>query len=290
MKTPLLTLVALFTTLGVVMAQDAPPPRLEKVGPKVSVIVAGFNGIITVFTSEKGPVVVDTADSASAPAVQALIKTVDPRPIVDVIVTHYHHDHTGGLATLGAGATLHASEATLATYRRKDQAAEAALAKVVRIDALTKGGLLTLGGDRVRLVNPGAGHTNGDTVVVFENEKVISTGDLFFNGLPPYIDVEDGADTAVWAATIESLCAQYPGYKIIPGHGLLSDTAGWLEFAKYLRALRQGVADAIKAGQTREQAQASVKIEQFTSMNDVGNFLTKKANVGWVYDELSRKK
>jgi len=49
------------------------------------------------------------------------------------------------------------------------------------------------------------------------------------------------------------------------------------------------VAEAIKAGQTREQAQASVGLEQFSSMKDVGDFLTKKANVGWVYDELTKK-
>jgi cyclase len=291
MKKQIISVVAFLSCLGVATAQEAPTTKIEKLTPKLSVISAGFNGLITVLASEKGPVVVDTADPASAPAVLALIKTVDPRPPLDVILTHYHGDHAGGLATIAAGATVFAQEECLASFRNRDaQKADTALAAAAQVASLSKGATLQLGADTVVLVNPGPGHSRGDTVVVFEKEKVIAAGDLFFNGLPPYIDVADGADTAAWIATIESLCARYPGFKVVAGHGPQSDTAGWLAFAEYLRALREGVAAAIKAGQTREQAQASVNLDRFASLKDVGDFLTKKANVGWVYDELSRKK
>jgi cyclase len=291
MKKQILSTVAFLSCLGVAAAQEAPAPKIEKLTPKLSVISAGFNGLITVLASDKGPIVVDTADPASAPAIQALIRTVDPRPPVDVILTHYHGDHAGGLATLAAGATVIAQEDCLASYRKREgQKADGALATAAQVASLSKGATLQLGADTVVLVNPGPGHSRGDTVVVFEQQKVIAAGDLFFNGLPPYIDVADGADTGAWIATIETLCARYPGFKVVAGHGPLSDTAGWLAFAEYLRALRAGVAAAIKAGQTREQAQASVNLERFAGIKDVGDFLTKKANIGWVYDELSRKK
>jgi hypothetical protein len=37
-------------------------------------------------------------------------------------------------------------------------------------------------------------------------------------------------------------------------------------------------------------AQESVNLEQFTWITDMGEFLTKKANIGWVYDELTQKR
>ena len=289
MKLQLSTLV-LATFAVSVWAADAPPaPRLEQVTPRVSVIVAGFNGAITVFKSESGPVIVDSADAASAPQVQALIRTIDPRPPAAVILTHYHGDHAGGLATLAAGAPLYAQQDCLASYRKREKNAEEVLAKAARVVPYSTDTEIKLGADVVRLVHPPHAHTSGDTVVVIEKEKVIAAGDVFFNGVPPYIDVADGADTAMWADTIDRLATQYAGFKVVPGHGPLSETEGWRQFAVYLRALRQGVAEAIKLGQTREQAQASVRLDQFVSIKDVGDFLTKKANVGWVYDELTKK-
>jgi cyclase len=291
MKTRLLTISALLCAVGTVLAEDAPPPRLEKVTPRISVIVAGFNGAITVFASEKGPVVVDTADAKSAQAVQALIKGIDPRAPAAVILTHYHGDHSGGLATLSSGSPVFGQAACLASLKTEERKTpEDPLGKASLVVALAEGASLQLGTDTVRLIHPHPAHTGGDTVVVFEQEKVIAAGDLFFNGLPPYIDVADGADTANWAATIEDLCQKYPGYQVVPGHGPLADTTGWLYFAKYLRALRQGVIQAIQAGKTREEAQASVRLEEFSSIKDVGDFLTRKANVGWVYDELTKQK
>jgi glyoxylase-like metal-dependent hydrolase (beta-lactamase superfamily II) len=52
----------------------------------------------------------------------------------------------------------------------------------------------------VRLIHPGNAHTAGDTVVVFEKEKVMAAGDLFFNGVPPCIEVEDGGIRELWSA------------------------------------------------------------------------------------------
>ena len=148
---------------------------------------------------------------------------------------------------------------------------------------------LNVGDEKVRLIHLGPAHTSGDTVVVFENAKVIHAGDLFFNGMPPYIDVNDGSDTQNWILSIEKLCETYPDFQFIPGHGKVANTKEFMRFANYLKHLRKEVAAAIKAGKTREQAQESIDLSEFSYLEDYGQFLTKKENIGWVYDEMTRK-
>jgi glyoxylase-like metal-dependent hydrolase (beta-lactamase superfamily II) len=126
-------------------------------------------------------------------------------------------------------------------------------------------------------------------VVIFEKAKVLQVGDLFFHGMPPYIDVNNGSDTENWVDLIETLCEKYPDFKVIPGHGKVTDTQAYLRFAQYLKYLRKEVAAAIQAGKTREQTQDSIDFSAFSDIKDQGEFLTKKENVGWVYDEMTRK-
>jgi cyclase len=256
---------------------------MEELTPRVRVIFAGFNGAVTVFQSQDGPVIIDSADAASAAAVQAMIRTIDSRPPVALILTHYHGDHVGGALTLASGAPIWGHEKCLAEFKSNSELTK--LARPYQADTQ-----LPLRGETIRLLHPGPAHTSGDTAVVLEAERIIVAGDLFFNGVPPYIDVNNGADTEAWAHFIEAISKRYAGFRVVAGHGGISDTEGWLRFAGYLRALRQGVAEAVRAGQTREQAQASVNLDAFDWIQDMGDFLTKKANIGWVYDELTRGK
>ena len=150
--------------------------------------------------------------------------------------------------------------------------------------------VLQLGEEKVRLMHFGSGHTDGDLVVVFEKSKVIHTGDLFFHGMPPYIDVKNGSDTGNWIHTIETLCKKYPDYKIIPGHGKVTNTENYLKFAGYLKYLRKEVAAAIKAGKTKEQAMETINLEPCRWLKDGNKFTSKKGNIGWIYEEMTRNK
>jgi hypothetical protein len=63
-----------------------------------------------------------------------------------------------------------------------------------------------------------------------------------------------------------------------------------MKFADYLRYLRKEVAAAIKAGKTREEAQDSIDLTNFSHIQDINEVFNKKSNIGWVYDEMTRKK
>jgi len=271
-----LTAAALVMSQGAARGADAEPLPSTKVTPSVTVFEVGSN--TTVLVTDEGKLVVDSGVTDNATKLVDALKALGPQPVHFLVNTHHHFDHVGGNETVGAGATI------LAHANAKDPSKEKGPAN----ETFTDERELKLGGEVVRLLHLGRGHTSGDTVVAIESQKVLATGDLFFNGLPPYIDVAAGADTASWIRVIATLAERYPDYKVVPGHGPVTDMAHYQKFAAYLKALREQVAAAIAAGKTREQAQESVTLAEFSGIKD-NDFLSKKANVGWVYDELTKK-
>lgn len=142
-----------------------------------------------------------------------------------------------------------------------------------------------LGGQEIEVVHPGPAHTDGDSLVFFPGLKVVHMGDLFFNGLLPYIGAEAGADTANWLAKLKEV-AGWDVEKFIPGHGPLADKEALLRLAAYLGDLRQAVKDAIAAGQTLEQAKKMAPLSAWKDLKWQEMF---PRNVEAVYNELSGK-
>jgi len=249
----------------------------------------GFGGNMVILKGQKGLLVVDAKFAQSGPVVMKKIEEISPLPIQFLINTHYHSDHTSGNPIVGKGAWIVSQQncqKSLIRRLKPDESAE--LMGIPHITYLKKLSLL-FETEPVLLEWFGSAHTSGDTVVIFERSKVIHTGDLFFNGSAAYIDVKDGSKTQNWIYIIKKLALKYSDFIVIPGHGPISNMREWLEFAEYLQFLRNEVLAAIKAGKSREQAMETISLEKYKHLKDKGNFITKKNNIGWVYDELTRK-
>jgi len=282
----ILGLVLVFLPL---QSQEPPPISIEKVADNVYCLY-GQGGNIGILEGEDALLVVDSQYARNAPDVLKAIKELSPKPIKFLVNTHYHGDHIGGNPIVGKGAEIISHAACKASFLKGLKPEQAPETMGVPQKTYDTEMTLQLGSKTVSLIHFGPAHTSGDTIVVFEESKVIHTGDLFFNGLPPYIDVADGADTHNWFRTIDTLAKKYPDYMVIPGHGKVTDMKSWLVFSDYLKMLREKVAAAIQAGQSREEAMESVDLSRFANIQDMGEFLTKKNNVGWVYDEMSKQK
>jgi glyoxylase-like metal-dependent hydrolase (beta-lactamase superfamily II) len=238
---------------------------------------------------EDSLLIVDAQYARTADAVMAKIKELSPKEIQYLVNTHYHGDHTSGNPIIGKDAQIisqkNCKESLLAGLK-PEETPESIGAPNKTFDTEKT---ITLGNETVRLVHMGPGHTSGDTIVIFDQAKVIHAGDLFFHGMPPYIDVNDGSDTKNWVRTIHTLAEKHPNFQVIPGHGKVTDMKEFVKFADYLNALRKEVSAAIKAGKTKEQAVESIDLSSFTYIQDQGEFLTKKKNIEWVYDEMTRQ-
>jgi cyclase len=279
-------LAMLLMCLPFIAAAAENPIEVEKVAAKIYCI-RGAGGNITVVQGPKALLVVDSGYAKTADEVVHKIREIDARPVSYLINTHHHGDHTGGNAAVGGGAQILAHE-NCRKAMLEDQKLEKRVGDVAvpsSIDGDEKA--LDLGGMAVRLIHPGPAHTGGDIIVIVGDAKVIVAGDVFFNGIPPFIDVKNGSDTKSWIHVIRKLAAEHPDFRIIPGHGPIADMPAFVRFAEYLQALRDKVAAAIAAGKSREETMASVALDDYADLNE-NQFLSRRSNLGWVFDEMTR--
>jgi glyoxylase-like metal-dependent hydrolase (beta-lactamase superfamily II) len=129
------------------------------------------------------------------------------------------------------------------------------------------------------------GHTDNDLFVRIPAANVVHGGDLFFNGLHPFIDTGAGATTVGWQRCIAAMVEQCNADTVvIPGHGELSDVNGLRAFSGYFDTLRRVVQQAIRDGRTREQITELQPVEfrdwPAARLNQ---------NLGIVYDELTAR-
>ena len=271
------------------LSQEPPSLTIEKVSGEVYCLY-GAGGNIAILKGDNGLIVVDSSYARTANDVKTEIGKLCANKIQYLVNTHYHGDHTGGNPIIGMDAQIISQKNCRASMMRNLKPEETPESVGVPQMTFEKEMSLQLGDETVKLAYFGPGHTSGDAVVIFEKAKVIHAGDLFFHGMPPYIDVGDGSDTKNWVTVIEQLGEKYPDFQVIPGHGTVTAMEEFLKFADYLESLREKVAAAIKAGKTREQAQESIDLSKFSDIQDQGQFLTKKENIGWVYDEMTKEK
>jgi glyoxylase-like metal-dependent hydrolase (beta-lactamase superfamily II) len=280
--------VCLFFSFSHLHAQQEVPITIEKVSGEVYCLY-GTGGNIGIYVGEDALLIVDAQYARTANEVMAKITELSPKTIQYLINTHYHGDHTSGNPIIGKNAAIISHQnckKSLLANIAPEETPESIGAPTKTYDTEMT---IPIGDEAVRLIHMGPAHTSGDTIVIFDKAKVIHAGDLFFHGWPPYIDVKDGSDTKNWVRTIRTLAEKHPDFQIIPGHGKITTMKEYVQFADYLDAVRKEVAAAIKAGKTKEQAIESIDLSRFAEIQDRGEFLTKKKNIEWVYDEMTRK-
>jgi len=141
-----------------------------------------------------------------------------------LVVTHYHADHSNGIAGYAAGdghpslrITADTRTQVLTRNLPADEARGKALAEAVVLNA-ERAGEIDLGGRRVRVI-PRAGHTSSDVTVEVDDPSLVFCGDLFWNGMfPNYVD----ANPVDLARSVAALRRRGAETIYVPGHGAVA--------------------------------------------------------------------
>ncbi len=131
---------------------------------------------------------------------------------------------------------------------------KAALPVVTFTEAVT----LHLNGDEIEAFHVPPAHTDGDTVIVFRKADVIHAGDIFFNGLYPFIDLESGGSVeGVVAAADRILALCDAKTKLIPGHGPAAMPADLKAYRDMVAGSYAAVKKLVAAGKTKDETLAA---------------------------------
>ena len=266
-------MLALALAAGLACAQPPNPGNAEvhvlPVQGSVYMLV-GAGGNITLQVGNDGVLVVDTGLATMAPKVLAAIRKLSDKPIVWIVNTHVHADHTGGneaLAKAGSGGPggrprIVAQENVLNRMSAPPSGIPEAAWPNDEYSTPFKD--FSFNAEAVVVYHVPAAHTDGDSIVFFRRSDVVSTGDVFTPGRYPGIDLERGGSVQ---GTIDALNRileitvpvkyQEGGTYVIPGHGRLCEEADVVEYRDMLTIVRDRVQDSIKKGMTLEQVKAA---------------------------------
>jgi glyoxylase-like metal-dependent hydrolase (beta-lactamase superfamily II) len=189
--------IALIASVGAIYAyQEIVSMRVERVTEDLHVIF-GQGGNVGVLRTGEGAVIVDTMTfRLQGRRIRELADDLAGPPQV-IINTHYHFDHTHGNPAFASGMKVVATERTLAYMDAFDASYwEGAASGTLPNEVFEDEHELRVGGKTIRLIRPGRGHTDGDLVALFVEDRAIHMGDLFFNGRYPNIGLETCSSTA----------------------------------------------------------------------------------------------
>ena len=248
MKIRALTLALAAVLASIPLAAPAQPKlTVEKVAEGVWAGLVDQGANVGWFTASDGVVVVDSGnDAATAKLVLEKIAETANKPVRYLVVTHAHGDHaTGAPVFAAAGARVICQENAAPAIAYLLQGNRPVDPKSPEAGVLAVSDRLAFigGARRAAVYYLGAGHTNGDLIVLLPEDKVLFSGDLVVNGRLPYIQSAD-ADPRSWEQILTRL-ATLDVDKIVPGHGTIGSRQSVADTHAYLRRVNEIATDFI---------------------------------------------
>lgn len=230
-------------------------------GDGIYMMSTGVAGNLALLVGDDGAVLVDdqlpNTGSIIEGAVVELVGEGAPRFIVN---THYHGDHVGGNAHFAErGSTIAAHHNIRA--RLENDPPDWGQAGTLPI--LTFGDDLTfhMNGQTVEVSHVPTAHTDGDAIVYFRQADILHMGDIFFNGMFPFIDLGGGGTVDGFIAGMErGVALAGEETQIIPGHGPVASRADLQASIDMLREAAFRVRTLVEGGADLEAVRAAAPL------------------------------
>jgi glyoxylase-like metal-dependent hydrolase (beta-lactamase superfamily II) len=210
-------------------------------------IVAGRAGVVVVegFGSEAG----------ARWMVEQATRLSRRRP-THLVITHYHSDHTAGLAGVrAAGMDVIATDVTRDLIRDRNAGTPPEMLGEMIVLQGRRPTEIDLG-DRSLIVVPRRGHTDSDVSIEVPEERVVFCGDLVWNGMfPNYVDASPSRLSQEVRILRAAGAAAY-----VPGHGPLADASDLDAYIGLLDHVEDAARRALERGLSAEEAGAAYRL------------------------------
>ncbi len=266
-----------------------PPMKIEKIKPDLYFITGG-GGNSELRVTKAGALLVDTKNlnDKDYGDLMRLIGETTKEPVKIVVDTHHHADHTGnnekfiasGAQVIGQENIPKIFEHYTTTLAPHTPASPTVLYKDKKD--------VKLGGVEFKLYHFSAGHTGGDTIVYFPQDKAIAFGDLLVEApTVPNYDAGNGQGSLLGFQNELAEGLKLKWDVAFPGHGAKPLTRDEVvEYKKKIDQLISRIRDAIRAGVPKDKLIASIKSDDL-GWKLGGQFWAPAPRVDALYDELS---
>ena len=270
--------------------------RTTKLGAS-TYMMEGAGGNLGLSIGDDAVFLIDDQFAPLTGKIQAAISKLTAKPVRFVLNTHWHGDHTGGNENMGKSGAIIVAHENVRSRMGSEQFIE--LLKMTEkpspqgaLPVVTFASSVTfhLNGDEIRVFHVPKAHTDGDAIVHFVKSDVVHMGDVYFNGMYPFIDTSSGGSIrGVIAACDRALAIVGDATKIIPGHGPLSNKAELKAYRDMLAGVAERIGKLVAEGRSAEQIAAANPTAEFDGKWGAG-FMKTPRFVQMVVMDLQRNR
>jgi glyoxylase-like metal-dependent hydrolase (beta-lactamase superfamily II) len=259
----------------------------------------GFMSNAGVVVTSDGVVMFDALGTPSlAYKLFHLVRRVTDKPVVKVVVSHYHADHVYGLQVFKDMGAEIIAPAGAKDYLSSD-AADGRLkerreslfpwvddnTRLVKPDRyISEDTELVVGDVKLSLIVLGSTHSDGDLMMQVEPDNVLFSGDLIFEGRVPFVA---GSNPELWLEHLKKMDVSRI-HAIVPGHGHASKNPQQaLAFTRdYLEYLHQSMGQAVENLTGFDEAYTQTDWSRYESLPA---FVANRMNAYFIYLRLEAK-
>lgn len=246
-------------------------------------MLKGRGGNIGLLIGADGVLMIDDQFAPLTPKILEAIKKITPKPVSYLLNTHWHGDHTGGNLNMSKEGAVIVSHENVRKRMSKDQVVRGRTKKASPKEALpvltfTEDMMFHYNDDDILFTHLHDAHTDGDAIIYFTKNNVIHTGDTYFQGKFPYIDLNSGGSIDGYIAGIGKIVMLADDQtKIMPGHGNVANKKELIAYKEMLEDLKAKVQNEITKGKSLEEVKNNKELtKKYTSFS------------GWITEEKIR--
>ena len=279
-----LTLILFFlllTSYSFAQQRETPPIRFEKISARLYEITGGQGARGGVYIGLDGALLIDAKmDKKSVDQIIEEIKKLTNAPIKYLVNTHSDNDHTGGNQYFPETVTfishnncrkemlLPGRDGSPSEWNKPE------LAPFIPSITFSDKMDIHLGPTKVALWYFGVGHTTGDIVVYFPEEKTAFIGDQIFIGRTPLIHSYKGGNSFGNVKNLEKMLETLDAEKFCNGHGDIADREEIRNQIDLMKKRQEKVKTLIKKQKSREEIKLEFEKDEARLVETIYNEIT----------------
>ncbi len=282
MKTHVFLLIffLIFPQLTKSQQQDAPQITVEKLSNNLFLLTGGRGANSGMYIGDDEVILIDSKmDKNTVEEIFTVVEGFTDKPVTYLINTHSDGDHVNGNEFFPKEVVKIAHENCREEFfhpGRDGTPSKWINEKLMRhVPQVTFNDRmqLHLGSKIVELYYFGIGHTTGDIVVYFPEEKTAFIGDQVFFGRPQLIHSYKGGNSFEHVKTTERMLEALDAVNFCSGHADIKSRDDIVRHIEEMKKLQQKIKSLIAEGKTLNQIQTAFKPEENSLVETIYNEL-----------------